>query len=108
MEEYTLADSTRHNASASGGPVGRRFRDLGSFRIDGNSPKVKMISRLVNGAARLGLCFVLLAIMTEFMVRYRGRSRRWAPISYAITVPSLRKRKRTCLILQYVLISASP
>lgn len=85
MDEYTLASSTRENVSArEGSLLARRLRDFGSFQIDGSSPKTKILLRLVNGVTHLGFSCVLLAIMTEFMIRYKGRTRWWVMISPVI------------------------
>lgn len=81
MDEYTIAASTRDGASERErereGSLGRRLRDFGSFMIDGSSPRVKVYLRLINGVTHLGFSLVLLAIMAEFMVRYRGKARWW-------------------------------
>lgn len=82
MEEYTIASSTRDETSAPETSLGRRLRDFGRTQIDGSSQNVKIWSRIINGLTHLAFSFVLLAIMIEFMVRYRGRSRWWVSFTF--------------------------
>lgn len=67
MEEYTPANSINEES----------FRDRRRSRLqvwaDGEG---KVVLRVSNATLHLGLCFVLLVIMVEFMVRYQGRRRR--------------------------------
>lgn len=78
MDEHTLANSSRDNVPArEGSSLARRLREFGSFHIDGSSTMTKILLRLVNGVTHLLFSFVLLAIMAEFMIRYKGRARWW-------------------------------
>lgn len=99
MDEYTIADSSHDGASEREreGSLGRRLRDFGSFMIDGSSPKVKVYLRLINGVTHLGFSLVLLAIMAEFMVRYRGKARWWVLNQLILFGPSAHH------IVQYIL-----
>lgn len=76
MDEFTIASSARDDLSTSEASLGQRLRQFRALhQIDGNSPKIKTLLRLLNGILHFGFAFILLAIMTEFMVRYRGKSR---------------------------------
>lgn len=67
MEEYTPANSINEEA-------GRERRRGCLWRwVDGEG---KVFLRMTNAMLHMGLCFVLFAIMVEFMVRYRGHRRR--------------------------------
>lgn len=69
MEEYTPANSTHELSLREGARGWGHVR----FWTDGEG---RLGLRLVNAVLHLGLCCVLLAIMAEFMVRYRGGRRR--------------------------------
>lgn len=92
MEEYTPAPSLREQrrqslpSSSSPQPrslplsssvalVSRPWREFLHFEFwaDGRG---RPVLRVLNAAAHLVVCSVLLAIVVEFMVRYRGQSRR--------------------------------
>lgn len=75
MEEYTPASSMRVNSIDD--PSREEIREFDRPRVDGSGNRVKHMSQLLNAIGHIGLCFVLLAIMTEFMVRYRGEKREY-------------------------------
>lgn len=68
MEEYTPANSINEQAFHD-----NTQRGWLRFWTEG---KGKLVLRVANATLHLGLCCALLAIMVEFMVRYRGHERR--------------------------------
>lgn len=69
MEEFTPANSINEES----------FREGSRWRLLAwaNGRKGKPILRIVNAVLHVGVCTVLLAIMIEFMLWYRGQKRRF-------------------------------
>lgn len=69
MEEFTPANSINEESF--------RERGQGHLMSWAHGRKGKPVLRVVNAILHAGLCTVLLAIMIEFMLWYRGQKRRF-------------------------------